>query len=77
MTQEDFGVELFGAIVACSKTQQVLRMIAAEVAKHHDASELSAEYSRLKEAAKVAVQDPAIHDQDAARLLREYPWLGN
>ena len=75
LEREEFGLELYAAIQACAEVQQLLHMISIEVGNHRDPSDLSAEYGRKKEAAKVLVQHAAISDEDAGRLLREYPWL--
>ena len=77
MTSEEFGLELFEAIKTCSKVQQLLGIISIEVDKNRDTTELAAEYGKLKAQAKLLVQSPAISDQDAARLMREYPWLAH
>jgi hypothetical protein len=76
ITQAEFGMELYEAIATCSQIQQLLRMISAEVWKGKDPSDLSAQYSRLKAQAKKLVAQESILDEDAARLLRQYPWLG-
>ena len=75
LEKQEFGLDLYAAIQACGEVQQLLRMISIEVGRHRDPSDLSAEYGRKKEAAKVLVQHAAISDADAGRLLRSYPWL--
>jgi hypothetical protein len=75
MTKEEFGFALFDAISACARVQQALKMIASEVHKGRDVSELSNDYARLKDLAKLSVQAPGVTDEDAARLVLEYPWL--
>lgn len=77
MTREDFGTELFDAIKTCSQAQQVLSMIAANVHRNRDSKDLAVEYVRLKDDAKQLVAHQSISDEDAARLMKQYPWLGN
>jgi hypothetical protein len=75
MTQEEFGVELYEAISSCAKAQQLLHMISVEVHKGRDTSDLSAQYGQEKANAKRLLELFAISGEDAARLVRSYPWL--
>lgn len=75
MTREEFGLDLFDAIRACSGAQQVLHMISIDVNKGKDTTELAARYQELKAKAKKLAQSETINGEDAARLARQYPWL--
>lgn len=77
MTKEEFGTELFDAISTCSRVQQILKIIAVEVHKGRDTADLSAQYGREKATAKKLVTHQSISDEDAARLMRQYPWMGS
>ena len=77
MTREDFGSELFDAIKTCSQAQQVLSMISVNVHRNRDSKDLAVEYGRLKDKAKNLATHKSISDEDAARLMRQYPWLGH
>ena len=75
ITKEMFGVDLYEAIAKCSAAQHTLAMIAVAVHRGKDAADLSAQYGRLKGEAKRLVGHAEISDEDAARLMRQYPWL--
>ena len=77
MTKEEFGAELFDAISTCSRGQQLLKIIAVEVHKGRETEDLSAQYGREKATAKKLLTHQSISDADAARLMRQYPWLGH
>jgi hypothetical protein len=75
MTQAQFGAELYDAICTCAKVQQLLKIIAIEVHKGRDTADLSAQYGREKAKAKKLLEADALSTEDAARLVREHPWL--
>lgn len=75
ITKEEFGLDLYAAISKCSEVEQVQRMIATDVHRGKDTALLAAQYKRLKEEAKVLNESSAISTEDAARLVREYPWM--
>lgn len=75
VTRTAFGLDLYETISACARVQQLLRMIAAEVLRKKDTTDLSAEYKRQKEYAKHLATSPTLHDETVTRLMREYPWL--
>lgn len=75
MTQAQFGYELYDALFTCSKVQQLLRIVAIEVHKGRETADLSAQYGREKAKAKKLLESDALSTEDAARLVREYPWL--
>lgn len=77
ITKEEFGHDLYEAIATCASAQHALAMIAVDVHRGKNTTDLAAQYGRLKTEAKKLVAHADFSDEDAARLMRQYPWLGH